>query len=267
MKNLYIFLFLTSYICAQNVGDIVITEVMQNPSAVSDSVGEYFEVYNSTNSPIDMINWIIEDDITSSETHTIMNSVIVPAMGYAVFGTNGDLLINGGVVVDYEYSGIGLANGTDGLQIKSPSSTVIDAVIWDDGATFPDPTGASMELATNSFDWVSNDSGTNWGTAISPYGDGDLGTPGGINDYTLGNYQFDQIDFVIYPNPVSNSRLYISSSTNRNFDVKIFDIHGKKVLDQSSISDMVNISQLNTGLYILKISQDEITSIKKLVVE
>ena len=61
------------------VGDIIITEVMQNPSAVSDANGEYFELHNTTGSSIDLLNWVVRDDATASETHTIASSVVVPA--------------------------------------------------------------------------------------------------------------------------------------------------------------------------------------------
>ena len=44
-----------------NVGDVIVTEIMKNPSAVNDSEGEYFEVYNTTGADIDMQGWDITD--------------------------------------------------------------------------------------------------------------------------------------------------------------------------------------------------------------
>jgi hypothetical protein len=35
-------------------GDIVITEVMQNPSAVADNVGEWFEVHNISGQTVNL---------------------------------------------------------------------------------------------------------------------------------------------------------------------------------------------------------------------
>jgi hypothetical protein len=45
-----------------NPGDIIITEIMQNPSAVNDSEGEWFEVYNTTGADINLDGWEIRDD-------------------------------------------------------------------------------------------------------------------------------------------------------------------------------------------------------------
>ena len=51
----------------------------------------------------------------------------------------------------------------------------MDSVGWDNGVTFPDPNGASMALLDTSLD---NSVGSNWQESTTPYGNGDLGTPG-----------------------------------------------------------------------------------------
>ena len=101
--------------CA-NVGDIIITEVMQNPSAVGDSAGEYFEVYNTTNTAIDMQGWVIKDETSESETHIISN-LTVAANSYAVLGLNSNSSSNGGYTANYQYNTISL--GTQSLSSQS----------------------------------------------------------------------------------------------------------------------------------------------------
>ena len=59
---------------------------MQNPSAVGDSEGEGFEVYNPTSLPIDMLGWTVMDN--GVDSHTIASSVLVPAFGFATIGIN-----------------------------------------------------------------------------------------------------------------------------------------------------------------------------------
>jgi len=158
----------------------VINEIMQNPAAVSDSAGEWFEIFNPSGSAVDIDGWtILDNDI---DTHVIDNGgpLLVPAGGYVVLSTNADSLTNGGVSVDYEYgSGFFLSNGADELVLLDTSAAEIDRVEWDGGATFPDPTGASMSLADPALD---NDVGANWCTASTTFGAGDLGTPGAAND-------------------------------------------------------------------------------------
>lgn len=176
--------------CA-NPGDLVISEIMQNPSAVGDSNGEYFEVYNTTGSAINLIGYEISD--FGDDSHTISSSVIVPAFGYAVLGINANTSTNGGVTVDYEYNGFTLANGDDEV-ILSCDGAVIDQVNYDGGPSFPDPNGASMSLNPDFLDAVSNDTGDNWCASTSSFGDGDLGTPGGDNDICCATPTFTCLD-------------------------------------------------------------------------
>ncbi|MCH8957332.1 lamin tail domain-containing protein, partial [candidate division KSB1 bacterium] len=128
------------------IPEIVITEIMQNPSAVFDSNGEWFEVFNPTAGAIDIDGWTIKDNGTDS--HTISNGgpLLVPAGGFLVLARNANSGTNGGVTVDYVYSGITLANGDDEVVLLDDLSTEIDRVEYDGGPNFPDPTGASMSL-------------------------------------------------------------------------------------------------------------------------
>jgi PKD repeat protein len=153
--------------------DVVITEIMQNPSAVADSAGEWFEVFNPGSIDLNLQGWTIRDE--GSDSHTISGTLIVPALGYAVLGRNADSATNGGIAVDYQYSGITLGNGADELVLERADSSTADIVRWDGGTSWPDPTGASMELNDANND---NNVGSNWATASDAIGNGDSGTPG-----------------------------------------------------------------------------------------
>jgi predicted extracellular nuclease len=156
---------------------IVITEIMQNPSAVSDGLGEWFEVYNDGLVPVELQGWTISDNDVDS--FTVTGSLVIQSGDYLVFGNNADSNTNGGVSVDYQYSsGFFLSNGADELVLTDAGGIEQDRVEWDGGPTFPDPNGASMQLLDVMAD---NNLGANWAEATTPYGDGDLGTPGGAN--------------------------------------------------------------------------------------
>lgn len=168
------------YAFAANPGDIIVNEIMQNPAVISDNDGEYIEIYNTTNAPIDIEGWILRDKDT--DTHTIANGapLEVPAGGFLVLGRNSDTSVNGGVPVDYQYANFQLANSSDEVLLEE-NGVVIDSVGYDDGATFPDPNGFSMELISTALD---NSLGSNWAPADSSatYGTGDnRGTPGSQN--------------------------------------------------------------------------------------
>jgi predicted extracellular nuclease len=164
---------------AASSDDVVINEIMQNPNAVSDANGEWFELINTTSNPIDIDGWTIED--SDSDSHVIDNggSLIIPAEGYLILARNADAASNGGVSVDYEYSDIFLANGADELVLIDDMGIEIDRVEWDGGPSFPDPNGASMALIDPALD---NNIGVNWCEATTPFGAGDRGTPGAVND-------------------------------------------------------------------------------------
>jgi hypothetical protein len=170
---------------AATPGDIVITEVMQNPSAASDADAEWFEVYNPTSADINLVNWIVSDGGT--ETFTIDGNVVVSAGGYAVIGNNDDPATNGGATVNFTYDRLVFSLGDESNELilsgpASDGSVEMDHIAWDDGSGFPDPTGASTSLDPDFTNVVDNDDGANWCVATSPFGDGDLGTPRAAND-------------------------------------------------------------------------------------
>ena len=157
---------------------IVINEIMQNPAAVSDSAGEWLELYNPLGYDVDINGWTILDN--GSDDHLINNGgpLFVPAGGYLVLGDNADEGTNGGAPVDYQYSGFTLANGDDEVILLDDDAVEIDRVEYDGGPVFPDPTGASMQLKDADLD---NNVGANWCEGFTPFGAGDLGTPGAAN--------------------------------------------------------------------------------------
>lgn len=153
---------------------LVITEIMQNPSAVSDSAGEWFEVLNTGAIAVNLNGWTLRDD--DSDSHLVTADAFVAPGTYAVFANNADSATNGGVDAVYEYGSMFLSNGSDELVLQRPDGTIEDQVNWDNGATFPDPNGRSMTL-TSAF--VDNSIGANWfAEDTQTYGDGDYGTPG-----------------------------------------------------------------------------------------
>lgn len=164
-----------------NPGEIIINEIMQNPSG-TESQREWFEFYNKTEHSIDLNNCFIRGTYTT-ESHTIKSSkgtTIIPSRGYLVLAINGDTDKNGGISPDYVYGlyQFYLGNGADKI-ILSCDDVEIDKVEYDGGVTFPDPDGASMILGDPGLD---NNVGSSWCVSSSAFGAGDKGTPGAKND-------------------------------------------------------------------------------------
>jgi PKD repeat protein len=167
----------------ETTGDLMITEIMQNPGIpIADEDGEWFEVFNPTNSNIDMNGWTIKDN--GSDSHTIGSSVIVPANGFTVLGANSNTTNNGNYICDYQYvyNDFQLANGGDEIVLFNPDEEEIDRVEYDGGTNWPGPNGASMIFTGNKND--DNNNHQNWDVAAlrepSYFGTTytDLGSPG-----------------------------------------------------------------------------------------
>lgn len=71
----------------------------------------------------------------------------------------------------------------------------------------------------------------------------------------------------VYPNPVANGYLFITSNSSDAKSVAIFDVLGKQVAKTTTINNAVNVSQLKGGIYILQITENENTVTKKLIIE
>jgi hypothetical protein len=161
-------------------GDILITEIMQNPAAVADTVGEWFEVHNASDHVIDLNGWTLRDDGVDAHRISVGGPLLIQSGEYLVLGRNADASHNGGVVVGYQYASFLLSNDADEIVLLDGTGREIDRVAYDDGAAFPDPSGASMALLDLALD---NGMGASWGASWSPWpgSAGDLGSPGAAN--------------------------------------------------------------------------------------
>lgn len=88
-----------------------------------------------------------------------------------------------------------------------------------------------------------------------------------VDNTTATTKNFNTIDgLTMYPNPVSGNVLNISSAANLAMNVAIFDVLGKQVINTKVTNNTVNVSSLNAGVYIVKITEDGKTATRKLVV-
>ncbi|MDD2674705.1 MULTISPECIES: T9SS type A sorting domain-containing protein [Flavobacterium] len=70
----------------------------------------------------------------------------------------------------------------------------------------------------------------------------------------------------LYPNPVSNGKVYISTKNDLDKEIIIFDVLGKKVLQTTISSRELNVSNLSSGVYIIKINEKEASATRKLII-
>lgn len=70
----------------------------------------------------------------------------------------------------------------------------------------------------------------------------------------------------VYPNPVSNGVLYINSDENATRTVIVYDVLGKQILNTTTQENSINVSNINSGVYIVQITEEGKTATRKLVV-
>jgi PKD repeat protein len=158
-------------------GDLVITEVLADPSAVTDAMGEWFELHNTRDVAVDLTGIRVED--LDGAGFTVPGPLVVPGGGYAVFAATADPALNGGVHADHTWSSFNLANVEDGL-VVSYQGLVFDALTWD--VDWPLAGGESLQLTSDLLDATSNDAAVAWCGSTETFGAGDLGTPGAANE-------------------------------------------------------------------------------------
>ena len=207
---------------------IVISEIMINPSAVSDSYGEWFEVVNMTDMTIDLQGWTIKDgDENGHIINNIGNTLLISPGEYIVLSRNNDFSINGGLISDYVYEGISFSNSEDAILLMNVEGEIIDEVQYTN--SWPILSGSSIEIHDLN---LNNNDNFNWFSATSIYGDGDFGTPGISFNATLKTDHSMElpISFSLshaYPNPFNPSTMVkIQNSSGKNLKLEIFNLNG-----------------------------------------
>ena len=226
---------------------LIITEIMPDPAAVSDSYGEWFEIYNTSDSSINLNGWVLKD--AGNDEHIIVNDtmpVLIESGEYFVLARNGDETSNGGLNADYVYSGFNLSNSEDEIILTDSLGAIVDEVHYSNNWNFD--SGVSME--THSADLDNNLAG-NWYAATVQYGDGDYGTPGVNWQSTAGiDNNIEKVKtFRIYSpypnpfNPVTTIRFNIPFPGKHS--IHIYSVTGQLI---QTLSDRY----FDTGDYIVK---------------
>lgn len=71
----------------------------------------------------------------------------------------------------------------------------------------------------------------------------------------------------IYPNPISGNILFFNSTSDSIKQVSIYDMLGKQIINTTTENNYVNVANLASGIYIVKITIEGKTASQKLVVE
>lgn len=70
----------------------------------------------------------------------------------------------------------------------------------------------------------------------------------------------------IFPNPASGQKVYINTKSGKPKKVEIYNVLGNNVLAAQMTGNELNISNLEPGVYIMKIQEGKSSATRKLVV-
>lgn len=202
--------------------------------AVSATAGDYIYVTNNT---IEFTNFF----------------------GFAPDYTDGSMGINGDDAVEL------FENGSV-IDTYGDINTIGDGEVWDytDGWAHrvddTGPDGTTFVPGNWTYSGIDQlEGGVTNGATTSPF-------PIGTYSNTLSVDSINSVDFRLYPNPNNTGVLTINSSNPSTIAVQVFDVLGKRVISTALSNNTLDISVLNSGLYIIKLTQDNTSITKKLVI-
>jgi len=165
-------------------GDLVFSEFMVNPQVVDDEVGEWVELYNTSDLPIDVEGYRFHDD--DNDSFTLEGPLVAQPNDYLVLCADTNPAVNGGIPCDGWFlrdpsgNGLALANNPDEIVLSRPDGVEIDWVHYEDDWFQP---GAASGVSPDQLTGGANDYAEAWciQTSVITSG-GEPGTPGEAND-------------------------------------------------------------------------------------
>ena len=72
--------------------------------------------------------------------------------------------------------------------------------------------------------------------------------------------------FTLYPNPVTSGKVYITTQRNAPKKILIFDVFGTRVMETTILGKELNLSNLDTGVYLVRVFEmDKVATLKLIV--
>jgi len=71
----------------------------------------------------------------------------------------------------------------------------------------------------------------------------------------------------IYPNPTNTGLVTIETASNETAAVEVYNLLGKQVISQTLTNSTLNVANLSSGVYLVKVSVEGKSATKKLVIE
>ena len=87
-----------------------------------------------------------------------------------------------------------------------------------------------------------------------------------VTPTTLSTQSNTIVGLSIYPNPVTDGQFFVTSNGGLQKNVSVFDVLGKQVLKASITDSAINVANLKSGVYFVKVTEEGKTATRKLVI-
>ena len=189
-------LVFVSFSIAQEQGSVIITELMYNPaSSEATTETQYIEIANTTNNPISLLNWTIDDE-DADGPNTLPDVTLNPYEIAIICGSSaadfegawgtGYRVIS---LKDDNQTMFNMANSPSStseiIQLRDDSNNLIDEVNYDDANPWPVDNNQSsiyLSIPKDQMNATSNNDGANWSLSVSGSDGAFSSTPSGVWD-------------------------------------------------------------------------------------
>ena len=245
MKQLlYILIILSS---SSLYAQLTISEIMfEEPSWESDF--KYFELYNISDSTINISEWTISGDINLP----VMPDLNLEPDQRFLFCDDLLAILNHGIIMDLaSWGDFNNLSNEPTIILKDPSGAEVVRIEYEMNSEWPmaEP-GVAIELCGPDLD---PSIGSNWALSeneISANGNSIFGTPGSENGciQVSTDNLFNTDEIKLYPNPC-HSILNIEYDGNME-SLAVYNIYGVK-LKNATNPNQVDVSELTKGVYLI----------------
>ena len=73
--------------------------------------------------------------------------------------------------------------------------------------------------------------------------------------------------FRMYPNPVTNGKVYIATTKNNPKEILIYDVLGTLVLKTTILGKELSVTDLDAGVYLLRVFEKDKMATRKLIIK
>lgn len=73
--------------------------------------------------------------------------------------------------------------------------------------------------------------------------------------------------FKLYPNPVTNGKVFISTNADAAKKILLYDVFGTQVLETTILGKELNLSNLDVGVYVLRVFEKDKVATRKLIIK